>query len=91
MQPTAGRKHDSFHIATLYAVLLLLEHQAFKTMLKPMGLLLYFLCPTKETHFWGPRHSQKCMKICTHIKTSEKRDIWGEWHMCMPKWLNSAP
>ncbi len=43
-----------------------------------------------ESHFWGPKHARKVMKLCTRIRPGENLHLILVSEMGVAKWLDSA-
>ncbi len=54
------------------------------------ALIIIIILLRNESHFWGTKHAQKVMKLCTRIRTGENlRLIWVS-KVGVAKWLDSA-
>ncbi len=54
------------------------------------ALIIIIILLRNESHFWGPKHARKVMKLCTRIRPGENLHLILVSEMGVAKWLDSA-
>ncbi len=53
-------------------------------------IIIIIILLRNESHFWGPKHARKVMKLCTRIRPGENLHLILVSEMGVAKWLDSA-
>ncbi len=60
------------------------------SLLAALIIIIIIILLRNESHFWGPKHARKVMKLCTRIRPGENLHLILVSEMGVAKWLDSA-